>query len=186
MDTNETVKTKRTLSPEHLAKLAAGRAKSRANKKANISAKADTPDTTHSEIAVDEARNSLRPRRTSLKEHRNTMTVEGVPAGYLGRWVNDDGNRLHTVQDRGYQFVFDTPKGRICVGDRKVDANRQTGTIVSKIVGTSASGKPLVAYLMAQKQEWYDEDQKYKQELVDQREKALHEQDRADGLVPIR
>jgi len=186
---------KRTLSSDHLAKLAEGRRRAKAERAEREAARAVVGNQadTHSETAVDEAKTigadspgTIRQRRTSLRELRNTMTVEKCPAGYCGRWVNDDKNRVYDLQERGYMFAMDTPSGRIAVGDRKVDANRQTGSIVSKLVGTDGFGKPLTAYFMLQRLEWYEEDQKFKQEKLDEKMEGMLKREKDEGLIPVK
>lgn len=166
---------KRTLSEEHKQKMAEGRRRA-AEKKAAKEDKAEEGET-----AVDKAKK--RPRRTPLWEAKDIMTVDGIPDGYIGRWVNDTDNNVMKLQERGYEFVMDTPNGRVTVGEKRVDPNRQTGSVVSKIVGNDKNGKPLTAYLMVQRQEWYEEDQQYKQSEIDQVVKQIVDRNEADGLM---
>lgn len=138
-----------------------------------------TPDLP-SQIAEDQAH---RPKRVSLADKRNILTTENVPSGYIARWVNDEGKRIHDRQEAGYMFVLDTPRGRVVVGDRQVDPTRQTGSIVSKVVGTDATGKPLISYLMVQRDDWYQADQKTKQSEIDKVMEQIRSQEQSSGLV---
>lgn len=172
----------RKLSKEHLQKLADGRAKAKAAKAAQK--EAASQDTGKApETAEDEA--TPRPKRLSLRDkHRNVLTTHDVPPGYVGRWVNDHGTRTRDLRERGYMFVLDTGRKRVLVGDAKVDPQRQTGTIVSKLTKQmDASGRAVVCYLMAQRQEDYDEDQAFKQEKIAETEKQLRRDAQKDGLV---
>lgn len=166
------------LSPEHKEKIRLGREKALAEKKA---ANADI-DVAKSDNAVDKAKPNRPVRKHSLADAQNIMTVEGTPDGYKGRWVNDTGNQVLKRRELGYEFTLDSPDGRIAVGDKGVDPNRQTGSVVSKIVGTDKTGKPLVSYWMVQRLEWYDDDQAFKQKQIDEKVKGLYEQADKDGL----
>jgi len=168
-------KKKRELSPEHKEKLRIGREKALLRKKAEQAAKtltnSDDNNTVQtiqpSQKAEDKA--TTRPRRIPLAEARNVMTVDNIPKGYVGRWVNDEKDRISQHIERGYVHAFDDPSGRrvsLEVGETKVDAQRRPGSVVSKVVQINPTG-PLVAYLMLQREEWYKEDQAFKQNEVD-------------------
>lgn len=189
---------KRTLSPEHKEKLRLGRERARKEKKAaalaltNISATIDSntdstgnvevTQTQSSQIAEDKA--TQRPQRIPLAEARNVMTVEHIPDGYVGRWINDEKDKLAKAQERGYVFAVDDPSGRrkpLEVGEPRVDPNRRPESIVSKVVQINQTG-PLVAYLMLQRKEWYEEDQKYKRSVINQTTENLEKEALEAGL----
>jgi len=114
-----------------------------------------------------------RPSRIPLGANRDVLTVEGVPEGYVGRWVNDDvsKNRIPRALDGGYEFVTDN--GDIFVGDSTVDnmdavrrgTRPKSGSVKCKNVGNG-----VVAYFMAIRKDWYEEDQKAKQDEIDANE----------------
>ena len=142
------------------------------------------------ENAVDEANSggskpvNIRPRRMSLADkYRDVLTVDKKIPGYTMRWVTERDNRIEKMMDLGYTFVQDTPDGRIAVGQEHVDAMRQSGSVVSKQVGIDQFGKPRVQYLMAQRQEWYDEDQAFKQRKIDEVMEQIRRTDQADGIT---
>ena len=100
--------------------------------------------------------------RTPLGGNRNVMTVDGVPKGYIGRWINDinEGLRITNALAGGYEFV--TAEG-VTTGDRTVDNNQKESksAVVTKNVGGG-----ITSYLMAIKKEFYDEDQVAKEEEI--------------------
>src|SRR6185369_8463535 len=86
-----------------------------------------------------------RRRRASTGGHSLKLAAPGR-AGYSRRWVNDDGNNLADKQELAYDFVHET-------GITSSD----TGTRISRLVGTKANGEPLRAYLMETPDELYAE-----------------------------
>jgi len=82
-----------------------------------------------------------------------------IRPGYKGRWVNDDGDRVQEAQRAGYEFAEDqSASGR----DKKQ----------SRRVGVRPDGKPLIAYLMEIRQEYYDEDEAARMAAVNGQEAA--------------
>lgn len=84
-------------------------------------------------------------------------------------WFNDDdhGERIREAEEGGYEFV--TADGYSKLGD--TNEKQEKGKKIRKLVGTHKSGSPMYAYLMAIKEEWYEEDQIKKQEkpnLIDE------------------
>jgi len=98
-----------------------------------------------------------RPRRTPLEAaERNRLVVNGLDEeNYTYRWVNDTGERILQLKDRGYEFV--NSKGKV-VGDMTIDSAKLDSSIVSQRMGGG-----ITAYLMAIPKEYYEEDQAYKQ-----------------------
>ncbi len=91
-------------------------------------------------------------------------------AGYVTRWVNDRDGRVERAQAGGYEFV--KPEEATSVGNHEVaQGNTDVGGKVSKIV---SRGDPVIrAYLMKIKKEYYDEDQKAKEETNRRVDEAL-------------
>lgn len=85
-----------------------------------------------------------------------------VPEGMVGRWFNDVPGRIQRALDAGYEFISN---------DGETQKGRKGAS--SMIVGTNAAGGPLYAYLMAIPKEFYEEDQKIKQEAVDEIDAAI-------------
>lgn len=107
---------------------------------------------------------SARPTRTPVTG-RNVLTVSGKEPGYDYRVVNDQGDRVAEFLDRGYELV---EASSVRVGDKRVNATTPEGTKAQVSVGKGEK-----AFVMRIKQEWYDEDQKAKQALVNEQEAAI-------------
>ena len=102
--------------------------------------------------------------RAGIAGRRNKLTIEGKEPGFVYRVVNDDDDRVMDLQERGYEIVTHNAK----VGDKRVGIPKKEGSPIQISVG---GGKK--AYLMRQKQEWYDEDQDAKQENVNELEATV-------------
>lgn len=102
-----------------------------------------------------------RRERTPLSAMRQKLQAP-QRKGYARRFVNDEGGRLQDFQRAGYEFVED--------GDIHTDGE---GTRVCRRVGTHENGQPKYAFLMEQKQEWYEEDQTTKQKELDAVDEAI-------------
>lgn len=112
--------------------------------------------------------NRKRPNRIPVAESRNVLTVEGKldRNAYVPRWVNDVDDRIERFRQAGYDFV---KNDGITVGIETADwRGTSDGSIVRKGVG-----RGVTAYLMAIPKEFYDEDQKKKQKLIDEQEAAM-------------
>jgi hypothetical protein len=81
------------------------------------------------------------------------------------RIVNDDGDRVAQMQERGYEVVTDSTTS---VGERRVANPTQEGSPVMASVG---GGKK--AYVMRIRKDWHNEDQAAKAEHIDQMESAM-------------
>ena len=105
-------------------------------------------------------------KRIPLSGARDILTAE-VKEGYVGRWVNDIDNRVQKFIDAGYEFV--TSAGDYLAGEESLNnAKSPTSGVISKNVG-----KGVTAYLMAQRKEWYEEDQKAKHDIIERQEQAI-------------
>lgn len=103
---------------------------------------------------------------------RNILTIEGKEPGFHYCIVNDSRRNLQEYQEAGYEFVTHP----VTIGDEKVTASRDKDGKVSKIVGTDQQGKPIRAYLMRIKQEWYNEDMEAFNKNVDASEADMKRQ----------
>lgn len=112
------------------------------------------------------SRKTNQVKRTPISGNRDIMTVEGKEKGFEYRWINDVGNRIQKAKDGGYEMV----QHEVGVGDRTVDSTDGVGTVVTKDVG-----KGITSYLMRIKDEWYEEDQRAKQNKVRASEESLHQ-----------
>ena len=120
-----------------------------------------------------QAKRTSRPKRLTVHDTANILTVEGKEDGFVYRWVNDRGTRVDFMKRRGYELVEDE---NIIVGS--ASPVRKTGSGISTTVDKKDGGQ---AILMRQRQEWYDEDQNAKREIDRQKEEALYRQDEKTG-----
>jgi len=113
------------------------------------------------------SRNKDRKKRIPVGERRFRMSVDFEIPGKKLRWFNDnwrrDPLRIQKALDGGYEFVT---RDRVTVGEG-VDRNSNLGTLVSAPVGSNSDGTPITGFLMAIDEEFYEEDQKAKEKIVD-------------------
>ena len=114
---------------------------------------------------------SKRPQRTKLAD-RSVLKLKGQEPGYVYRIVNDIGDRISSLQEQGYEIVTDSS---ITIGDRRIGKASKDGSPVQVSVGGGVQG-----FLMRQKQEYYDEDQLYKQQQLQETERAMKKDSGAD------
>mgnify|MGYP001606547382 CR=1 FL=1 len=112
-----------------------------------------------------------RKARIPVSGPRDILTVHGKQADKEYRFVLDTPGRIQRFEDGGWEKVTIT-KG-MEVGTSAVDRGSVVGSVVTKIGG---QGQTLV--LMAIPKEWYDEDQKAKQDAIT----ALEATQRADSM----
>lgn len=114
-----------------------------------------------------------RTRRTPINGQRNILSVDGKDPSYEYRIVNDTGDRVAQFEQQGYEIVSDRT---VKVGDRRVANPTAEGTPVQVSVGGGQK-----AFLMRIKKEWYDEDQKTKQNQVNESEAAMKRESAANA-----
>ena len=118
-----------------------------------------------------------RPRRTPVDGARDILTVLNKDPNYVYRWVADDPRRpgrIERLKERGYEVVAEKHE----VGQKTVDKVSQLGQF-----NTVAGGGGITLVLMRQLREWYDEDQKTKQDKVNALEEAM-KADVRQGRIP--
>lgn len=94
--------------------------------------------------------------RTPVSGRRDILAVKGIPSDVIPRWVNDKEDRLQRFLDGGWTFWTDK---NTRVGERTVNADKATGNVVSKYVGSG-----ITAYLMVIDRDLYEQDQWAKEE----------------------
>ena len=108
------------------------------------------------------------PQRTPISgvTARNKLTIRGKEAGFSYRIINaDEAGRLEELQERGYEVVTHDIK----VGDNRVDATSVEGS--PKTVPLGGGVKGLVVRI---KQEWFEEDQRIKEQRAKDMESSIH------------
>ena len=108
---------------------------------------------------------SARPKRIPIAA-RNRLEIRNKEPGYVYRIVNDEDDRIQRLQDAGYEIATKESIG--AVGNRKVDSASSLGSVAHFSVG-----KGTKAVVMRQKDEFYREDQKAKQDEIDALENTM-------------
>lgn len=108
-----------------------------------------------------------RSRRVPLNSFRTKLHIpeDQLEKGFHYRWFKDVGGRVEQAQNAGFDFVLND--GKIQVGER--EGNTDVGSRIS-ILGGDDPRKPEGSYrmvLMRQPMEFYEEDQKEKQDRID-------------------
>ncbi len=115
-----------------------------------------------------------RVRRTPINGTRSRLNVRGKEPGYQYRIVNDTDDRIKTFEEMGYEIVTDSS---VSVGDKRVAVATREGSPHKISVGQGVQ-----AYVMRQKQDWFDEDQKKKQVYVDELEQSMKREKEKEGF----
>jgi hypothetical protein len=115
-----------------------------------------------------------RTRRTPINGTRDRLSVRGKEDGYVYRIVNDIDDRIQSMQEIGYEIVTDTG---VSVGDKRTANPTQEGSPIKVSVGNGVQ-----AYVMRQKQEFYDEDQAAKAAQVNELESSMKREAEANGF----
>ena len=105
-----------------------------------------------------------RTKRTPLA-NRSVLGIKGKEPGYVYRIVNDTGDRISSFQEQGYEIVTDST---ITIGDRRVGKASADGSPVQVSVGGGVDG-----FLMRIKDEFYKEDQDYKEQKLAELEGSM-------------
>lgn len=123
-----------------------------------------------------------KPNRKRLNGAHDVLAVTGIPRGYVGRWVNDEKDRIYRFLEAGWEFL--TSHG-VVIGDRTIDTSteegKSQGSVVSRRVGMTPEGRPLEAFLLVIEEEFYEDDQRLKQKRIDRAAKAIDNPDPAQG-----
>lgn len=102
-------------------------------------------------------------KRVPFGAHRTKLQVEGGIPGYRLRWFNDLDGRIDRALEGGYVFVERSEVPALGEGALHQD-NSDVNSKVSKVVSRGTQ-KPVRAYLMKIKEEWYEEDQVAKESV---------------------
>lgn len=93
--------------------------------------------------------------RTPFGGFQKKLDVLNQIPGYVLFWINDDGARVPTVLQHGYQFVEGHEVG---MAEGVLTNNRDLGGRVSRPVGRKADGSTMFAYLMKLPIEFWEQD----------------------------
>lgn len=112
---------------------------------------------------------SGRVRRTPVGV-RNVLTVNGKDENFVYRVVNDEGDRVSSFEEAGYEVVS---SDSVTVGDRRINKASAEGSVAQVSVGGGVK-----AVVMRIPKDWYEEDQDAKQRHIAETEAATQ----ADAL----
>lgn len=112
-------------------------------------------------------------RRTPVGGPRNVLKMNKNPdPNSVFRVVNDVGDRVEAMKEMGYEVVTDPT---IRIGDRRAGKVGSVGTPIEVSVGQGTK-----AVLMKQRKDYYEEDQKAKQEQVNSDESSMYQRARKE------
>ena len=126
-------------------------------------------------MKVNSQNRSGRTTRATINGTRAVLSVSGKEPGYEYRVVNDVGDRVAMMIERGYEVVTDQ---NVKVGERRVANPAQEGSPVMASVGNGIKG-----YVMRIREDWYKEDQAAKQKQVDEMERSIQQDAKREGLI---
>lgn len=108
-----------------------------------------------------------RTGRIPVSSNRAPLAVKDFDqTNYVGRWVNDDGDRISMFLQGGYEFVDkDT---NVALAESTVDSSSGLDSRMKKPVG-----RGMFAYLMRLPRDLYEQDQKAKQKDLDSLVEAI-------------
>lgn len=107
-----------------------------------------------------------RPQRTKI-EGRGVLTVKGKDPNYHYRVVNDIHDRVQDFIDNGWELC---QANEVRVGDKRVETTSAIGANAEITVGRTVSQK---AFVMRIPKEWWEEDQRYKEQEADAQEETM-------------
>ena len=113
-----------------------------------------------------------RRRRSVFNGTQLKLTTQKSIPGYHLHVMTDSGNRIQEALDAGYEFVTQQEIGD--VSTNVVSGNSDLGDRIRFLVNPrTGEGKDMYGYLMKQRLEWYEEDQRTLQAKNDQVDKAI-------------
>jgi len=119
-------------------------------------------------VAVDGA---TRKRRNVFNGTEAKLGVRQQIDGYHLHIFTDNGSRIQEALDNGYEFVRPDEIGG--VSENVVSRNGDLGDRIRYLVNPRAEGTEQYGYLMKQRQEWYEEDQRALQTRNNQIDSAI-------------
>jgi hypothetical protein len=99
-----------------------------------------------------------RKRRNVFNGTEAKLGVRQQIEGYHLHIFTDSGSRIQEALDNGYEFVQPDEIGG--VSENVVSRNGDLGDRIRYLVNPRAEGTEQFGYLMKQRQEWYEEDQR--------------------------
>ena len=107
--------------------------------------------------------------RVPIGGNRDILTVYGKTAGFVYRWVKDVGNRIARFKKAGYEHETSSD---ILVGDARVGVASPLGSPIVADASLNMNGGEKL-YLMRIPEQYYKEDQDYKESQLIQTESGM-------------
>lgn len=129
----------------------------------------------HSSVAGMPAVRVTEATRVPLSIPKQALEVPDLP-GYFLQWFADRPGRVARAQQAGFEFVV---RGELEVNNMGVasdllqDGNTDLGNQISIHGGVGENGQSERLFLMKQKKEWYEADQKVRQDRNEQVAEAI-------------
>jgi hypothetical protein len=114
---------------------------------------------------------ATRKRRNVFNGTEAKLGVRQQIEGYHLHIFTDSGSRIQEALDNGYEFVRPEEIGG--VSENVVSRNGDLGERIRYLVNPRAEGSEQYGYLMKQRQEWYEEDQRALQARNNQVDNAI-------------
>ena len=114
---------------------------------------------------------AVRRRRNVFNGTEGKLKVNGTIPGYHLHVLTDVGSRIQNALDNGYEFV--RPSEVDGVSENVVSRNGDLGERIRYLVNPRAEGTEQYGYLMKQRLEWYEEDQRALQAKNNQIDSAI-------------
>ena len=111
-----------------------------------------------------------RRERVPFGSHKSKLSFSNKDPNYNYRVITDKGGRLSDAQNGGYEFVVDEQT----LGENEVGRGSSIDSRVVANVGTNEDGSVQHGYLMRIPKEFYNEDQKVKQEDITAKEESIN------------
>ena len=117
----------------------------------------------------EEVLNQIRPKRQSIRDTRDILSVEGKDPNFEYRWVldqNENGQRIYRFQRAGWELV--SKEENLEIGEASVFKSEGHGSIYRVPAGGSQ-----YLYLLKIAKEFYEEDQARKHREIDELERTM-------------
>lgn len=122
--------------------------------------------------------NTGRAPRVPVSGNRDILTVDGKDPSFSYRWIldgNEAGQRIMKFTKAWWEFVK-SDDGQHIVGQDMVYKTNNVGSIIRVPAGNNS-----FYYLMRIPREYYKEDQKSKQQEINEKERAMTQTDNDNG-----
>ena len=114
---------------------------------------------------------AMRRRRNAFNGTDTKLSIRAEIPGYHLHVLTDTGSRIQDALESGYEFV--TPGEAGGIGENVVSRNGDLGDRVRFLVNPRSTGNEQYGYLMKQRLEWYEEDQRALQEKAGKIDAAI-------------